>query len=126
VLNLTTPVTLPNGTRLIIVKVESDDENAVMYVTFQLRSPVATDLLAAQRVVQVKNGLSDRLTRGGLVVGSTYSDALNVFVGVLSTPTGYTDAINAWRAQATANARKVALETLGLSAGWIDSTLAGT
>ena len=125
-LNLTTPVSLPNGTRLIISRVDIDDESSVVNVTFQMRSPLATDMLVSQKVIQVKNGLSDRLVRGGLPVGSSYDAAMIAIPGVQSTATGFTDAVNAWRAQATANARKVALETLGLSAGWIDSTLAGT
>lgn len=125
-LTLTTPLSLPNGTRLLISHVDVDDDNSVMNVTFQMRSPVATDLLVSQRVIQVRNGLSDRLSRGGMPPGSSYDTGLVVTPGVQSTPTGYTDAINAWRGGATANARKTALETLGLSAGWIDSTLAGT
>lgn len=125
-LSLTTPVTLPNGTRLIISSVSVDDDNAVMGIVIQMRSPPATDLLVAQQLVQVRNGLSDRLSRGAMLPGSQYGDALVIARSVVSTASGYTDAINAWRAQATANARKVALETLGLTAGWIDANLAGT
>lgn len=125
-LNLTTPIPLPNGTRLSVASINVDDDNSIMSLTFQLRSPNASDLIVSQRVVQIRNGLSDKIAKGSMPVGSGYDSALVVSVSAVSTPTGYTDAINAWRAQASANTRKAALETLGLSAGWIDATLTGT
>jgi hypothetical protein len=127
-LTLTTPFTLANGTRLIITSARPDDDAQILNVSFELRTTVpGGDLVISRKEVSVRNGVSDRIKRNAApAAGTMLFDLLLFEQQVLSTPTGYTDAINAWRAAATPAARRAALEALGLTAGWIDASLAGT
>ncbi len=127
-LTLTTPYALPNGTRLIVASARPDDDNQILNVTIEMRSAPGTDVVVSQKSLAIRNGLSDRVRRNSApVAGTLITEAMLFDQAAVSTPTGYTDAMNAIRAAAnTPAARKAALETAGLAAGWIDASLTGT
>ncbi len=125
-INLTTPVAITNGTRLVIADVNPNDAAQSMSITYELRTAPATDLLISTATIVIRNSTSDRVLRGAPPVGAGVQAFLRTELNAVATPTGYTDAINAWRGQATAAARRNALDALGLSAGWVDSSLTGT
>lgn len=126
-LTLTTPFTAPNGTRLVITSARVDDDAAVAFVTVEIRSAVATDLVLARRTLAVRNGPCDRIKRNAAPsAGQTYDEAAVVFEQGINLPTAYTDAVAAWRSGATPAARRAALEAQGLTSGWIDASLNGS
>lgn len=126
-INLTVPFNVNNGGRLLVFKVAPDDEAAQMGVTLQMRTSVAAgDLVISETTIIIRNGTSDRVSRGTLSAGQGYVGALLYEHSALSTPTGFTDAINAWRGGTSTANRKTALETQMLSAGTIHASLTGT
>jgi hypothetical protein len=127
-LTLTTPYALPNGTRLIVASARPDDDNQVLNMTIEMRSAPGTDIVVSTKSIAVRNGLSDRVKRNSApVAGTMITEAMLFESQAVSTPTGYTDAMNAIRAAAnTPTARRAALEAAGLTAGWIDASLTGT
>lgn len=129
-MQLTTPVALDNGRRLLISKVDVDDDAGTIVITWQLRTGVAAsppDAVIAQRQQVVRNGLSDVIRTIPQPFSGMFLDSLlYVQRDALATPAGFTNALNAWRAGATPGARRSALEAHGQTAGWIHSTLAGS
>ncbi len=118
-ISLTTAVSVGNGSRLTI-KARLDEDNAQIDVTVQLRTAVGTDLIHSERMGAIRNGQCDRFVRATLSPGRKVLDALDVEIGKLSKPTGFTDALVAYRVN------RAAFEAHLLSAGYIDSSLAGT
>lgn len=125
---LTTPIPVPNVTRWMISAVNANDDTSIMIVTIEFRSAPATNQLLVRATLQIANvvagGLTTKIARQTPIVGGNSSDILTF--SQLSLPTGYDDAIAAWRSGATPNARKAALETFLLSSGIVDSSLTGT
>jgi hypothetical protein len=126
-INLTVALTLPNATRVLVSNVHADEESEVMYLNVEMRTTSATNHVVSTRAIVIRNGVSDQLVRGTLTANGPLTDALQKNNGTLNTPTGFTDALNAWRGNATASGRKAALEAYLLSVGIVDSvSLAGT
>lgn len=126
-INLTVPFALGNGARLLVLKAEPHDEIAEMTVSLQMRTSVAGgDIVISDVALVIRNGVSDRVSRGVLSAGQNYAGALLYEPRALTTATGFTDAMNAWRGGNSNSNRKVALETQMLAAGTIHSSLTGT
>ena len=125
-ITLSVAITNPNGTRLIIADVHPNDVNSTMTVTLELRTPPLTDHVVSSRTITIRNGASDRISRATLTASQRLEDWLLYEPNVLTTATGYTDAITAWRGGTTAAGRRTALEAQMLSAGTIHSSLTGT
>lgn len=125
-ITLTAPFALANGTRLVATMAKPDDDEQVFTITYELRTAPATDIVLASQTIRVRNTRSERLQRNASATGIAARDLIQVDPNGISTPTGYTDAIAAWRAAATPATRRAALDAVGLSAGWIDSSLTGT
>lgn len=127
-ITLTSPLVLPNGTRVIFQRVTSDEESQVMTIQVELRTPPATDFVVARRTIQIRNGSSDLLRKHPApFAGMDLSDNLQVVPGGASTATGYDLAIAAWKAGASPAARRAALEAHAIAgAGWYDASLIGT
>lgn len=127
-ITLTTPLPVPNVTRWFVSSVRADDDNAVMTIQIDFRSAPATNQLLTRASLQIFNlitgGSSNKISRQIPIVGGNSSDVLTV--SQISLPTGYDDAVAAWRGGNTPAARKSALETYLLSSGIVDSTLTGT
>lgn len=127
-ISLTTPFAIPNCTRWMVTSVNIDDNNLSMLVTLEFRSPAATSQLIARCVLGIYNlatgGLSSKVIRTAPLVGGGVGDILSF--STISLPTGYDDAVTAWRGGANATARKNALETFLLTSGIVDSSLTGT
>ena len=127
-INLTANFAIPNATRLVADKPVTDDDNEVMRVPLELRSAAATNALVTRVILEITNIESTKVARQAApAVGLNIEDRDRYFlITRRPTPTGFTDAINAWRAGATSAARKAALEAHLLAAGHIDATLTGT
>ena len=125
-ITLTTPFAVPNGTRLVVSDANPNDNKGEMRVFIQMKSPGATDHRYAEVVLTVRNGPCDRVTRGTMGADQGTEVALIYQPAALSLATGYTDAVNTWRAGATVAARRAALETHLLAVGVIHSSLTGT
>ncbi len=124
-ITLTTSHLLGSATKWQILDVQPNDTNAVAYVTIVLLN--ATNLVVSQKTIAIHDGTSDKLDFTTPQVGQSLQEALLFSPSALSTPTGYTDAVNAWRAGgATAALRRTALEAHLLSVGYMGSTLAGS
>lgn len=125
-ITLTTPVSVPNGTRLVVDKVRCDDEASEMTIVLQLRSPAGTDNVVSEKVLTIRNGSCDRVSRG--VPGSLqgYAEFLSFGLAGLTVAAGYDNAVAIWRAGTTPQARRNALEAHLLSVGYIHSSLTGT
>ncbi len=126
-INLTTPFNVNNGARLLVFKVDVRDDDSELTVTLQLRTSVASgDIVVSECALIIRNGASDRISRGTISPGQSYASALLYEPRAVSTPTGFTDAVNAWRGGNSPSNRKVALEAQMLAAGTIHSSLTGT
>lgn len=126
-ITLTAPFTWPNGTRLVIDKVSPNDEDAVLTVVIQLRTPPASNHVGTEKVLKVRNGACDRLSRNASPGDLMRWDGWLIHEpGALTLASGYDNAMNAWRSGANAQARRAALEAHLLAVGVIHSSLAGT
>lgn len=125
-INLTTPFVIPNGARLVIDDVHPIERKSELVVVIQLRTPGATDNIISEKVLTIRNGVCDRVTRGTIAALQRFDDLLVFEPGALTVAAGYDNAMNAWKAGATIAARKTALETHMLSVGYIHATLTGT
>lgn len=120
-INLTTPVALGNGTRLVVRSRPDEDAGVpTIEVTVSLRSAAGTDIVYAERTIVIRNGRSDQLQRVTLSGGFDVHQALTVVPGALLTPAGVTNAMVQWRIS------KPAFEAHLLSVGYLHSSLAGT
>lgn len=126
-INLTTPFTWPNGTRLVIDRVRLDEEDLIMTVVIQLRTPGVSNHVGAEKTISIRNGTCDRISRNATPGDLMRWDDWIVFEPrALNVPTGYDAAANAWKAGANPAARRVALEAHLLSVGYIHASLTGT
>ena len=132
-INLTTNFNLPGGARLVVDRPSGakmfDEDAEILRVAVELRLAAATNALIVAVLLEITNVESDKIARQATpAVGLNIDDRDRYFVRTKrATPTGYTDAMNAWKAGATPAARKSALEAHMLAAGHIDATsLAGT
>ena len=125
-INLTTPVSTGNGTRLSL-SLTPGEAQEVAFITAELRTSVANgDLIIASRTFAVRNGLCDVVRkRASIAPGSFVGELLEVVTNGINLAAGYDNAVAAYYGAAKP-ARKAALEAHGLVAGWIDSTLGGT
>jgi hypothetical protein len=128
--NLSVNFTIPNGQRLEYPKFKWDEENKVLSFDVELRMSAGNGSRVITRVpMEIRDGDSDQLTRqASPAAGINIDDPAGYFVKTKrATPTGYTDAINAWRAANATNTRRSALEAHLSSAGHIDNvSLAGS
>jgi hypothetical protein len=119
-ITLTAPRPLGSATRWRVDRVLPNEEAEEALAIVQLLTPGL--MLITDRFVTIRNGASI-----GVAIDPSparFSDALvNTSV---STPSGYTDAVNAWRTGDTPAARRAALETWMLSAGVAGANMAGT
>lgn len=126
-INLTTPFAIPNGTRLVFARFEFDDDQETLEVPIELRTPGATDARVAGFRMIIRNGACTHVARQaapppGLALG----DVSRYFVfSERTVPSGYADAVNAWRSAGTPGQRRAALEAHLLAAGHIHSSLGG-
>jgi len=118
-LTFTTPITVPNLTRLRVVSVNVNDDHADVVV--EVLPPIAGKVYAKVLIVVRDNG-----TCGKLMVNqssATYGDI--VVVGEFTpTTAAFTNVYAAWKGGATMAASKKAVETCGLTDGWL--AIAGT
>ena len=127
--SLTTAITLPNITRLVVGRPTINDDDGVMHIPISLRTPGATDYVVDSIVVAIRNGLSDRLVRTAFPFpGMPIGGLVSIQTSAVSTPTGFTDAVAAWAGGgAGAGGKRTALEGALRTLGIIDpTTLAGS
>lgn len=129
-ITLTTPVPIPNCTRVEVTDVTFDEDNDIAAIRLKARTAPAANLASQVTVIQVKDGngtaakMSEKVARAATPAG--LEDVL-VMVPAVNIVNGYTNLKNAWYGAAnTKGARRNAAETQGLAAGWIDSSLVGT
>lgn len=120
----TLTVTRPLGTanRWRVFVADPVESMGMMRVVAQLLNN--GDALVSQAEVWVRNGSSDRVDLDTAPLD--LSRALVVAKEAVATPTGYTDAFNAWKVGNTMAQRRDALETWMLSATVAGPNLAGT
>lgn len=121
---LTTPVPIPNITRWTASDIRFDDNNFVVTLCVEFRSPPATNQLLSRANILINNGgNSTKISRATPIVGGNSADIFSY--GNVTLPTGYNDAVTVWRNGANATARTNALEAYLLSSGVMDSSFAG-
>jgi len=128
-ITLTTPVAIPQGTRLLIGFPQIDESNSYMVVPVALLTPAASNREVCRANIQLADGVSQMVARqASPPVGLALDNPDNYFViTTRATPTAFTDAMAVLRAaNNTPAARRLALEAHMLSAGHIDATLTGT
>ena len=117
---LTTPIQIPNITRIHVLRCDADDTNQMAVMSIEARS--TSGLLLGSATVQVGNGPSVELDRNPVPIGT-----MDNFVQTRITIVGAYDRVAAVLDGSGNRAAKLrALETLGLADGWLGSGLAGT
>lgn len=126
--NLTTPVTLENGQRIVAGRPTIDDDAQVMTVPLELRTGAATNYLVSRKVVTIRNGQCDRVVRATPAAGSDLGEKLEYQRNALTVATGFDQALAAWAGGgASAQGKRNALEAALAAIGVIDpATLAGS
>ncbi len=117
---LTTPVAIPNITRIELLGVSFVDDASIAVVRIAVRSAPAGNRVREIELT-VRNGVSL-----GLAVNATprhWNDSVET--GPVTTPTGY-DTLEAAYSGGTKPARKRAVESALLTLGVIGASLAGT
>lgn len=123
---LTNPLVVPNGTRLTIADVLTNDVTQEMRIVVELRTPPATNHVISRQELKVTATRADKLVRRALVADTQLKMALELQPSALSIASAYTGAVDAWRAGNTAAARRTALEAWCGANGVFDPvTLAG-
>ncbi len=125
-ITLTTAFPVPNGTRLLITSVSPDDDNDILRVMVTLRSPAGSSHKYSDVVLNIRNGLCDRVSRGVMGADQGTQAALLYERDALTVASGFTNALAAWKAPASRALRLQALETHLLSTGVIHANLTGT
>lgn len=125
-ITMTTARPLGSALKWMISAIEQNDAINVAQVTIALLN--GANVVVSSKAINIRDGISDKLSYNvNPQAGQSMLDALLLSEQAMSTPTGYTDAVNAWRAGgATAAARRTALEAHVLTVGYLDSTLAGS
>lgn len=128
-ITLTTPVAIPNGTRVEVTDVQFDEDNNTATVKVRALTAPVTDRKGRALELFIVDGLgtpetaSRKVARGPTPSG--LDDALVVLTQV-NVPLGFTHLRDAWYAASGKAARRRAAETTGLADGWIDASLAGS
>jgi hypothetical protein len=130
-ITLTTPVAIPNATRLEVADVQFDEDQSIATVTLRLRTPPATDLPGPAIVLYIADGAgtpqtaSMKIARAGSPSGIHNAATVVTQVNIVN---GFTSLRTAWYAASpsTKAARRRAAETQGLADGWIDASLTGS
>lgn len=128
-ITLTTPIAIPQGTRLVVGFPVIDESNSGMRVPVSLFTPVASNREVAKTILSLADGTSDMVARQASPTPGLNMDDPTVYFVVTqrATPTAFTDAMAALRAANNAPAaRRLALEAHLLAAGHIDASLTGT
>ena len=127
--NLTVTRALGTANRWRVLHADPAESISRMVITVQLINN--GNALVSQVIVSVNNydpvaniGRTDRVSVDA--APAELSKALVVEANALALATGYDDAFAAWKAGATQQARREALETWMLTSGVAHSTLAGT
>lgn len=125
-IQLTTNITVSNGSRLLL-SIRPDEDAQAASVNAELRTSVANgDLVLSSKTLTLRNGFCDILRkRPSVAAGSFVAELLEVVTNGINLAAGYDNAVAAYYGVAK-SLRKAALEQHGLSAGWLDATLAGT
>lgn len=126
-ITLTTPFTWPNGTRLVVSRVQPREEQNEMTVVIDLRTPAPTNHIGSSKTLVIRNGLCDRVSRNSSPSAlMDWHDFLIFEPSALTLAAGFDNAMAAWKAGANEGVRKAALETHLLSVGVIHASLTGT
>lgn len=127
-IDLTTPFSIPNATKLEISRPLFDDDSGECSFSVTLRTNNVTAAKICSWCMIIKDGTSDKVARqASPTVGLNVEDRDRwVILTTRTTATGYTDLVNAWKTGNNSNNRQSAFKALLLSAGHIDSTLTGT
>jgi hypothetical protein len=123
--NLTVPFTIGNGARMRYVLVSLSTEAGEITVEATMRTAVGgtpPDAEVSTKRFSIRNGRSDRLFRGTVLSGGTLRGALRVDADLVSSPTGFTDALAAYRTSDNAFENHVATAAVG----YVDAGLAST
>lgn len=127
-IDLTIPFAIPNATKLEIGRPDFDDDTGACLFRLTLKTNNVSSARICAWDMILRDGTSHRVQRqASPAVGLNIEDTQRyVIIDTRSTPTGYTDAVNAWRSSGTANNRQAAFKAHLLSAGHIDASLTGT
>lgn len=125
---LTVNIPIFNVTRIGVLDVLFEEDNAVAMVRLEAKTTVANgDVRYAEYTIPVLNApsMSQKIARNGAPV-NIFRDAISV-VSQVSIANGFTNLLAAWYnpANTTKALRRAAAETQGLAAGWIDNSLVG-
>lgn len=121
--NLTTPFAISNGARMrySLLHLHVEAQEIVVEATMRTAPGGAPpDSEVSTRRFRIRNGRSDRLSRGAVLSGGSLRGALTVEEDVVSSPTGFTDALTAYRQSDNAFENHVA------TAGYVAANLAST
>lgn len=118
--NITPTLSVPNPTRLELQDVEESrtdrsDPSTVnaLRVLVDLKSNNASNRLYGSYVLNVRDGVSDLLRlRNPWTAGDVLQNILEVVVNGVSTPTGMTDCLAAWRSGSAGGRRNNLLTAL--------------
>lgn len=123
-INLTTPVSLTNLTRLVFTRIRVDEDAQTLDFVVSLRTSGGgspPDAAASSRALQIRAGDGDQVRRNASPASGGSHDDLLVFVpGGVTRANAFTDAYNSLKTS------RAAFETHTLTAGYIHSSLAGT
>jgi hypothetical protein len=127
-LDLTTPVSIPNGTKLDISRPDFDDEAGECNFVCVLRTGNATAAKICQWGMVLRDGQSVQANRQLTPAVGLNIDDLDRYVAlsIRDTPTGYKDALDVWRAGNTNQQRRAAFAAHLVSAGHLGPGFAGT
>lgn len=123
-INLTTPFTLSNGTRLVISRPVVDEDAQTISFTISLRTaPGGTppDSTVSDKRLQIRSGGGDQVSRNASPVAGGRHDDLLIF-----TPNGVVTANAFTNAYTALKTNRATFEAHLLSAGYVHSTLTGT
>jgi hypothetical protein len=120
--NLTVPFTIGNGARMRYVLVSLSTEITVEATMRTAVGGTPPDAEVSTKRFSIRNGRSDRLFRGTVLSGGTLRGALRVDADLVSSPTGFTDALAAYRTSDNAFENHVATAAVG----YVDAGLAST
>lgn len=123
-INLTTPFTLSNGTRLVVSKPVIDEDGQTLTFTVAMRTATGgspPDCNISRKTLQIRAGGGDQVQRNAAPVAGGDHDDVLIFV-----PNGVTAASAFTNAYTQLKTSRAAFEAHLLSAGYIHSTLTGT
>ena len=133
-INLTASLALPNAQRIMSTPPIFNDDLAECRFSMTLITSAAVGAKICSWNMVIRNGLSSQIVRQGTPPVGLNIEDINRYIVMTAaneipernTPTGYTDLFNAWKAGVDGPARQAAFKTALMTAGHVDSTLAGT